>query len=264
MKHSKFRLIVILVLCLIPLLGWGTAKIHGTIFSFDDKAVYSEERNRYIALEFIPKYTVAECAIHFDLDLKRVQGDFQVLLEHAFQRYVSYVEPRVGMMTVMDYLPSDPNRQTGANNVFAYELLMADQCDRKDQIFNAMVAYALDKHGDVFDIRRVPIDRVVHGGTRFWLDRPDYKPEFWPVSHKAYRGDGAALMAMADFEEPSDHGNRYLYFALAYDFLPDGDLKEQARRKFDVEQNQLSRDVQKSMENAIRRKRAQIISYQNQ
>lgn len=220
----------ILLIGTVMIMGIAVVKFRDVFDAPDTRFVYSEEVNRYMALEFIPKYKAADCAIHFNLHTQKTGKQFDVPLEYAFQRYISYNDHTVGMVIVRRLFFSDVSEHPKTDGIVLYEAVLADQCWRRDEIFQEMVSYALDQIKDEFTIERVPIDGPVVALGNMWIDRPDYDPKYWTALHKAMRGDGEAYMALADLAKPDDFHTKHLMSALAEHFLPEGPLKESARQ----------------------------------
>lgn len=226
---SGMQKIIVSTLFAVLVIGFATDRLRNTFSDSDDKPLFSDERNRYITLHFQPKYKISDCAISFDLGFNKGDEQFMDFIEDAFQRYVSYHEPKVGFMFLQHLRSPKLSSTPKIKSIIQYELILSDQCDRKDQIFLDMVTYTLKQHGDSFSIRRHTEKKSELKLSRYWIDSPDYNPDYWATLHKAVRGDGEALYKMTEFQEENDHGGRHLYMSLAEIFLPDGLLKEKAK-----------------------------------
>ncbi|HEY9078846.1 hypothetical protein [Magnetovibrio sp.] len=247
-KIHKYGFAIVGFVCLAA----GVIKFISTPNSNDDGPIYSEERLRYIALEFTPKYEVADCTVSFDLQLRKGGVSFVGPLEDSFQRYVSSHEPKVGIMMIT-HLGTRKYGEARKNRLSApYELVLGDQCNRKDQIYEGMVEYTLDRYGDLFGIERVPIEKSELNYGRFWLDSSDYNPDHWPTFHKAMRGDGEAFLALAKSVEPDDFRQKRLMYALAEHYLPNGPLQETARKGKEAAFKEMFPSQQKRADEVVR------------
>lgn len=203
----------------------------------------SDEVNRYLAMEFLPRYSVRDCVIRYEVILQEDAGNFIRNMGNAFSKYINEHEPHIGMMA---YYPlAWPN----------YDLYFADQCDRKDEIFAGMAAYVERYFGHQFSVNQVPavdfefLDMRRHGSMKLWLDSHDYDPEYWPTLHLAARGNGEAFLRLAEFYD--DDLARHLYYALAEHYLPGGALRIEAKRLKEELQSNLSSERLKRQNDAF-------------
>ena len=203
--------------------------ISGTLASDDNAPVFSEERNHYMALEFYPKYRADECTISFDLHVNEPGVQFITLIQESFQRYVSYHEPRVGAMQVEYVAVRRKSPPPRIKDAVPFEVVLSDQCDRKDEIFEAMVGYTQERHAGIFDFERRLDAKPELKSSAFWLDSADYDPAYWPLYHNAMRGDGKAFLELLRFVNEDDFSRQHLFSALAEHYLPDGHMKNIAQ-----------------------------------
>ncbi|MBL4692345.1 MAG: hypothetical protein JKY92_03350 [Magnetovibrio sp.] len=241
--------------------------------------LFSDEFNRYIGFEFVPKYKIRECVIQFDLRMDKFNNEYIKGMNNAFYRYVSYNEPTVGAIYFDEMMDAVKHDQFDKGYTARYELLFPDQCDRKDEIFNSMVSYAKDLNGEDFSITQVSADHIkwdvyVKKGTPsqqefrnyngLWIDSPSYDPGYWPTFHKAMRGDGKALFKMISFQNEYNYSGKHLYMSLAEHFLPDGPLKDQARSGKANAFKQMSPGGQEQADKSIEYLKQQIKRYQSE
>jgi len=230
-QQLKFRILIAVIAVVLVL---SAIIVRNFFTSNDDGPLYSDERNRYIALEFYPKYNAIDCTVSFDVHLKGPSVQFAALVQDSFQHYVSYHEPRVGTMLV-EYLAIRRNSEMPRKKDTApFELIFSDQCNRKDEIFDAMVAYTVERHGGAIGIERLPNAKPELKPLRFWLDSPDYEPDYWPIYNRALRGDGGAFLELLRFEEGIDPIRQHLFFALAEHYLTDDVMKVTAKEGKDA------------------------------
>jgi len=223
-KRGFFIMFVVIVL------GISVFTFHNSLGLANRVLSYSEERDRYLALEFIPKYKINECVVRFDLHLNETKGQFNVAMHNSFDRYISYNEPSIGVMVPLQIGVVSNPETPDIRNIVQYNLIFSNQCDRKFEIFQSMSAYAEDLHSEIFSIKQVPVEEPIESGNIYWTDSPDYDPNYWPTFHRAMRGDGEALLAMVGFQKPNDYQGKHLYMALAEFHLPNGPLKDKAQR----------------------------------
>lgn len=209
--------------------------VYRFFISHDDSGpLMSKERNRYVALEFIPKYKTDECSVHFNLYLKKAAGDFERALYNSFQRYLSKHEPKIGyLQSIQVTILNSTINQRGQSSL-PYLLLFADQCERRFELFQAMADYTEERHGDQFSFEHVEREGTVAPGEKFWIDSPDFNPDYWPTFHRGMRGDGEAFLALVNFLKPYEQDDKHLYLALAEFYLPSGPLKDQACEQRDI------------------------------
>lgn len=217
-RMANIRIISVVVFAILSLV---TIAFLDIITPSDGGPLDTSARDDYLSLEFIPKYKVADCVVTFKF-LETGTKEYQVKdVDYAFVHYLSKHEPRVG--TTIIELAADKTEER-------YRIAFADQCDRKEEIFRSMASYVEDFYDNDISIQRVPTkEPFILVGT-YWLDSPDYNPSYWPTLHRAVRRDGIALMEMADFSKTNNHDTRHLYNSLAVHYLPDGPLKEKAKR----------------------------------
>ncbi|PCI38650.1 MAG: hypothetical protein COB46_10795 [Rhodospirillaceae bacterium] len=177
----------------------------------------SDEITRYFAMDFVPKYLVNDCVVKFEVSVKNGQIGYKEETNVSFWRYISRNEPKIGVMNYQNYIPNE-------NYVY-----FADQCDRRDEIFEGMIGEVNKFFADKINIKRLPIEVAVTGFDRLWLDSPGSVPEYWPIYHEAIRGNGKAFLDLLQFEKKDDFDRLYLFSALAEYYLPDGPLKNEAR-----------------------------------
>lgn len=249
-SFSKKKSIVVAGLIVSCLIGLGLSK-YWPIYDLDrDAPLISDEVNRYLVMEFIPKYRVDECVVSFAVHLKDETSGYLDEVNLAFWRYITKHEPKIGTMIYQNYPGPDH---------FVY---FADQCDRRDEIFVGM-AENVEKHfGDKMAIERLPVEVPVQGFMRLWVDSPDYDPDFWPTLHRATRGEGEAFLALVDFVKPHDHIVRHLYLALAEFYLSDGPLKDKARQRKEAALKEMTPDFQEGADKIIESWKQNIQRYQ--
>jgi len=255
-KDTKF-IIAIVVFCL---LGMGAFFISKKDVIQNDEPLINDEFNRYIELEFIPKYTLSECTVRFSVHLKNKKFDYNRKLIDSTLWFVSRHEPKVGFIDV--------------NNIYQAEnfLFFADQCDRKEPIFQHLATYIDNRYGSDFTIKRTPDDQpiethkdfLIKSSGQFWTDSPDYDPNYWPTYHKAMRGDGEALYALVDFQGINEHQGRYLFMSLAEAFLPNGVLKDKIRNEKEDHFKNLYPDQNKRIDQIITIWKQRIEKYQSE
>jgi len=246
------------------IIGFAADRLRSTFSNSDDKPLFSDERNRYITFHFQPKYKISDCAISFDLRINKGDDQYMTIMPETLQRYVSYHEPQVGFM-VVQYLRFRKNGLIPkAKSIIQYELILSDQCDRKDQVFEKMIAYTQNQHGDSFSIERNREKKPELKLSRYWIDSPDYNPDYWSTFHKAVRGDGEALYKMIKLQEKHNHSGRHLYMSLAEIFLPDGPLKEKAKSGKSEAFNRMFPDQQKQADKAVEYWKKNIQKYKSQ
>lgn len=190
-----------------------------------EEPLISDEVNRYLLLEFIPKYRFSDCSVRFAVHSKNETTPYHRELNNFFLGYVSKYEPKIGFVYFNNIVPMENF------------LHFADQCDRRDAIFQSMMSQLEDQYGGVFFIEHLPLEKPrepfenlgFQSFGMYWLDSPDYDQDYWPTFHGAMRGNGEAFLALVDFVKQNDHHLRHLYLALAEFYLPNGALKDKAR-----------------------------------
>jgi len=252
------------MICVVVLLGFSAVVFRNSLGLTNRGSLNSEERDRYLALEFIPKYRINDCVVRFDVHLKATKGQFNVALYNSFDRYISYNEPTIGVIIPMQIGVVSSPETPDIRNIVQYNLLLSNQCDRRFDIFASMVAYAEDLHGDMFSIKRVPVEKPIKSGNIYWIDSPDFAPDYWPTFHKAMRGDGEALLAMVDFHGPQDHHLKHLYLSLAELFLPDGPLKDNVQTRKPKVFKKMFPNQQGQAAQAVERWQQKILKYKSE
>lgn len=188
----------------------------------------SNEIERHFIMEFVPKYEIADCVIRFSLTQNEKAPSYVDDLNIAFWRYLGEHEPKIGMMIYQNWIWPD------------HVIYFADQCDRRNEIFEGMQGSVDRYFGEKLSIERLPIAKPVKAFGRLWLDSPDYNPDYWPIYHRAVRKDGAAFLELLRYELKSDFSRQHLYYSLAYHYLPEGALKTAAQQGKDAAWKQIS------------------------
>ena len=225
------------------LLGLGLSwNWKGGVFDRDAPLIsLSDEVNRYLVMEFVPKYHVNECVVKFAVNLKDKGAGYLRETDWAFISYINMQEPQIGLMHYRNISPVQ-------NYVY-----FADQCARRDEIFAGMVANVEKHFGDKMSIERLPMDgSSIEGFGRLWLDSPGYDPEYWLVYHKAVRGDGEAFLRLLHLEQTADYERQHLLYALAEHYLLDGSLKDKARQGKEAAWNEIKPKFQKRQDLLIK------------
>ena len=268
----KYFFFIICALCLMGI----TAFIYRNTLGLTNRGpLFSDKLNRYMTLEFIPKYKASDCSVRFNVHVKNSQFEHNKAIHNAFYRYVSYNEPTAGFLYLLEMPAPTDIQKPDVGYIIRYNLTFADQCDRRIEIFQAMVAYAHDLHGNVFSIKQVPIKEPIKpvkgslnnqkkSNSGFWIDGPDYNPDYWPTYHKAMRGDGVALYAMVELQDADEHQSRYLFMSLAETFLPQGDLKDKAHNEKEGIFKNLYPDQKERIEQVIMNWKQKIEKYQSE
>jgi len=253
-KDTKFKIGVV-VFCL---LGMGAFYIFDKNINKYEEPLISDEMNKYLVLEFIPKYKFSDCTVRFSVRLNDKKLDYNRMLIDTTLWFLSKHEPKIGFIDI--------------NNINQSEnfLFFADQCDRKEEIFQHLATYIDNRFGSDFTVKKTPDDQpietqvnfLIKSYGQFWTDSPDYEPNYWPTYHKAMRGDGVALYAMVDLQDADEHQSRYLFMSLAEAFLPKGTLKDKAHNEKEGIFKDLYPDQKKSIEQVIKNWKQKIEKYQ--
>lgn len=190
----------------------------------------SDEVNRYLVMDFVPKYHVNECVVRFALHLKNKSDNYLRDVNLAFHRYINAHEPNIGAMIYLNWKVPD------------HYVYFADQCNRRDEIFAGMAANVEKHFGDRMRVERLALEEQVEPFGNMWLDSPGYSPDRVMIMHRAVRRDGKAFLQLVDRLETGDPTIRHVFYALAEHYLPPSELKTQAKqakeelqRDFDTE-----------------------------
>jgi hypothetical protein len=159
--------------------------IAGTLFFITSKKMDTDElkmsANVFYTFQFYPKYNHADCVFEISIPEK----DYTFKIMDAFGYYLLTNEPEAA---VYNY-----HGESNAGD-FLIELEFMDKCDEAPRIIKAALKAA--QRDVAFDFSfvtdRKPQLVTSTGDFSFWLDSPNYDPDYWALHKSVYGSCNAA------------------------------------------------------------------------
>ena len=178
---------------------------------------------RYFFFELEPRFRASDCIIRFNIEV--LADIYPGILTNAYYAAHEYLATNDPVAALFGY-----RFQDGAANTTDMYMIFFDDCDRRREIGESLLAAWADSHPNLaFRLDTGPHKAgrdTVEGGSQ-WIDSPEYNLHHWELRKRAHCGETAALLIAAQLSEGGALGRASPEAAFKYYYLASQRLQDE-------------------------------------
>lgn len=227
MQSSQFRFLIVGLLLLSPTISFSDEMADQEFMWKQYLPLDMTANEHYFILHFIPRFKQTDCMVRLKYSFSgAAKNSSQFHLDLGFRHYFSENEPSA-------FFYSQHALEAGQEGIVYY--IFIDSCPRRFEMLHnaARFVESKDPHYTIIvDDKPVTKWPTESNDIGFWIDSPQYDPEYWRLFKKALQGDGEAMFHLAGYDhEAVTPPKAYISYAMAVDRLPEGPLRDLAIKR---------------------------------